>query len=73
MSTVVCPRCGAAYPVRGGGHCMACHRTFSSDSSAAAHRAGPHDARTCIDVTSTPPWRLTARGWTHHPEREWTQ
>lgn len=59
-----CPRCGVYYPGTGGGHCMACHNTFASDSAAASHRTGPHSDRRCIDPLTTDGWRMTSRGWT---------
>lgn len=65
-----CPTCLDTYPARGGGHCGSCHRTFTSDSSAAAHRVGRYqpDERRCLDVSDTPGWRRTDRGWTNEPQ-----
>jgi hypothetical protein len=79
-----CPDCGAVYSGNGGGHCRTCHRTFTSVSAADKHRVGPYEpkgVRRCADLLDDwrpdrdgqlrqVPWRLTARGWTHHPERE---
>ena len=71
-----CHDCGATYSGTGGGHCRECHRTFTSDSAADAHRKGPYTDRYCIDpdndYTQTGkkvPWRLTAHGWTPHEDR----
>lgn len=70
-----CPECGIEYSPNGGGHCRGgayggCCRTFTSDSSADAHRIGPHDRRDGIrrcltDEEMVLPWRLTPRGWTN--------
>jgi len=66
----VCHGCGESYSPNGGGHCPECHKTFSSDSAASQHRVGPYDPpgmRVCVPVASTPPWRLSKRGWTTAP------
>jgi len=73
--TCTCPGCGARYTGTGGGHCMACHRTFTSVAAADRHRVGGYDDRRCVDLlhdirtrpdgsTWQVPWRVTARGWT---------
>lgn len=68
-----CPTCRVHYPANGGGHCRGgeyggCCRTFTSDSSFAAHRTGPPSHRTCLDVTTAEKWRETPHGWTHWPQ-----
>lgn len=68
--TCTCPDCGATYSGTGGGHCRSgCHRTFTSDRAAEAHRVGEFGVgRHCIDVATTEGWRETSRGWTNRPE-----
>lgn len=50
--------------------CRACGQLFGGLSAFEAHRVGkftsepPHYGRRCLDVTSTPGWRLGRLGWT---------
>jgi hypothetical protein len=46
--------CGHWWAGVGRAHCPAarCHRTFSCDSAAEKHRAGPTGARQCVDPRS---------------------
>jgi hypothetical protein len=75
-----CPECNAHYTPSGGGHCRdGCHRTFTSDSAASAHRTGPYEprsARRCLTdeelagmtrKDGSLVWTLTPRGWSNSP------
>lgn len=65
---IECPKCLDRYSPTGGGHCMECHRTFTGQEAADAHRTGPFHPdglRRCIPVDETPGWRRTHRGWTN--------
>lgn len=69
---VKCAGCDAHYLGRqsDGGHCPICHRTFANDSSALAHRIGPHEPRGLRRCLTR--GELEERGW-RHTDKGWTK
>jgi len=70
----ICPECGERYngSDRYGGHCMECHRSFSSDYAGDRHRVGPHHPRgmrRCLTIGEmlATGWRESQYGWTDKP------
>lgn len=81
MSRLICPDCERPYSGsdRSGGHCMACHLSFSSQGGFDKHRTGPHNPRGLRRCMT--PEEMTGKGWTVSdegmvrlpaaPERTW--
>ena len=69
----VCHKCQEEYSPVGGGHCMACHLTFTSDGGFDKHRVGKYqpNERRCLttEEMNKAGWRFTPRGWTPWKER----
>lgn len=71
-----CRECGQSYG-NGGGHCTACHSSFTGDTVFDAHRVNDHGQRRCRtgDELRDRGFVLNERGWWGSPSTDprWTR